>query len=281
MPVPIPQSETRSFERIKDHYLIEKELAARLRTGTKDERRLLYATVYDELFRRVPDHPQLRSKRDTRGRRREVLERLKLLGHYLQADATYLEIGPGDCALAIEVARRVRKVFAVDVSREIAANILLLKNLELTISDGSSMPVPSGSIDVAYSDQLMEHLHPDDAAEQLANIFGALRPGGTYLCLTPNRWSGPHDVSRYFDEEATGFHLHEYTVSELTLIFRKAGFRKLRVLVGARGSHVSLPATLVQALETLLAMLPGQFGRTLARRLPLRLILGAKFVVQK
>jgi len=281
MPVPILQNETRSFERVKDHYLIEKELAARLRAASKEERRHLYTTVYDELFRRVPDHPQLESKRDTKARRREVLERLTLLRNYLQADATYLEIGPGDCALAIEAARRVRKVFAVDVSREIAAGVLLLNNLELATSDGCSIPVPAGSIDIAYSDQLMEHLHPDDAAEQLANIYRALMPGAVYLCLTPNRWTGPHDVSRYFDEEATGFHLREYTVSELAQMFSEVGFRKLKVLVGGGGSHVAVPIAFVKTLERLLALLPRQFGRTLARRLPLRMILGAKLVARK
>jgi len=281
MPVQIPPSETRAFERVKDHYLIEKELAARLRLAGKEERRHLYTTVYDELFRRVPDHPQLVLKLDTQARRREVLERLKLLGVYLHPDATYLEIGPGDCALAIEAARRVRKVFAVDVSREIAAGVRLLSNLELAISDGSSIPVPVSSIDIAYSDQLMEHLHPDDAAEQLANIYHALKPGGVYLCITPNRWSGPHDISRYFDETATGFHLQEYTVSELAGMLRDAGFRRLMVLVGGGGSHIPVPAAFVKTLEKLLALLPPRFGRTLARRLPLSVILGAKLVAKK
>jgi len=281
MPVPIPKNETRTFERIKEHYLIEKELAARLRSSSKDERRRLYTTVYDELFRRVPDHPQLDARRDAQRRGREVLERLKLLDNYLYPDSTFLEIGPGDCALAIAVARRVRHVFAIDVSREITSEGLLLKNLELIISDGSSLPVPTGSVDIAYSDQLMEHLHPEDATEQLTNIYRTLSPGGVYLCITPNRWSGPHDVSRYFDEEATGFHLHEYTVSELVHMFNEAGFRKLRVLIGGRGLHVSVPVALVKSIETLLARLPAQFGRTLARRLPLRLILGAKLVAQK
>ena len=281
MPVPIPQSETRSFERVRDHYLIEKELAARLRAATREERRYLYATVYDELFRRVPDHPQLVLKRKDQLRRREVLGRLKLLANYIRPDATLLEIGPGDCALAIEAARRVRKVYAVDVSREIGAGIQLLKNLDLAISDGCSIPVPGDSIDIAYSDQLMEHLHPDDAVEQLGNIYQALAPGGVYVCITPNRWSGPHDISRYFDEEASGFHLREYTVSELALILRSAGFRRLKVLVGGRGAHVAVPATIVTTLERLLALFPRRFGRTLARRLPLRVILGAKLVASK
>jgi SAM-dependent methyltransferase len=281
MPLPIPQSETRSFDRVRDHYLIEKELAARLLSATKEERRHLYTAVYDELFRRVPDHPQLALKREARARRREVSDRLKLLRRYLRADATFLEVGPGDCALAVHIARRVRQVFAVDVSREIASGVLQPANLELAISDGCSIPVSAGSIDIAYSDQLMEHLHPDDAVEQLGNIYDSLVPGGVYVCITPNRWSGPHDVSRYFDEIATGFHLREYTLSELAGMFSDIGFRKLRVLVGGGGFHFAVPVGLVKCLETFLAKFPRGCGTVLARRLPLRVILGAKLIASK
>lgn len=61
----------------------------------------------------------------------------------------------------------------------------------------------------------MEHLHPDDAYEQLQEIYNALIPGGIYICITPNRLSGPHDVSQYFDSIATGFHPKEYTTVEM------------------------------------------------------------------
>ncbi|HEV7398364.1 MAG TPA: class I SAM-dependent methyltransferase [Pyrinomonadaceae bacterium] len=281
MPLPIPKTERRSFERVREHYLIEKELAARLRAASKEERRHLYSTLYDELFQRVPDHPQLSRKLNTTLRRREVRERIDLLRRYLRADITYLEIGPGDCALAIEAARRVRTAIAVDVSREIASGVHLLRNLELLITDGSSIPVPPGSVDVAYSDQLMEHLHPDDAAEQIRNVHEALVPGGVYVCLTPNRWSGPHDISRYFDEEATGFHLREYTIAELTNLFKEAGFRQVKVLVGSKGVHLPVFSGWVMSLERLLERLPRNIGRQLARRLPLRVVLGAKVVARK
>ncbi len=261
--------------------MIERELAARLRTADRDERRRSYSVLYDELFRRVSDHPLLTRKADAESLRIGVAERLRLLGPYLRSDANYLEIGPGDCTLAIAVACRVKNVYAVDVSEEIAAGVHLPKNTILVISDGSSIPVLEGSIDVAYSDQLMEHLHPDDAAEQLRNIYRALAPGGVYICITPNRLSGPHDVSRHFDEVATGFHLKEYTVRELSEIFRATGFRRLRVLAGARGFHVSCPTILIEFVESLLANLPGRLGRILGRGLPLRGVLGIKLVAIK
>lgn len=281
MPLKIPQSEPRSAERVGEHYRIEKELAAKLRAASKEERRVLYTALYDELFRRVPDHPQLSGQANADSRAAEVAARLKLLGAYLQPDVTYLEVGPGDCALAAAVAARVRKVFAVDVSNEIAAAVSLPENLELVISDGCSIPVPVGTVQLAYSDQLMEHLHPDDAAEQLANIYQALAPEGVYLCLTPNRWSGPHDVSRYFDEAATGFHLREYTVADLVRLFRAAGFRRFKILAGGGGLHLPVPVVLVTIIEQILSVLPAAFGRTLARGLPLRLLLGAKLLARK
>ncbi len=281
MPVRIPHTETRSFERVKEHYRIEKELAARLRSASKDERRHLYTVVYDELFSRVSDHPQLTQKANAVLRQKEVAARLELISGYLHPDVVYLEVGPGDCALAVAVAHRVRKVYAVDVSNEVAGGVRLPDNLEFAISDGCSIPVPAGSVQLAYSDQLLEHLHPDDAVEQLAGIYQALAPGGVYLCITPNRLSGPHDVSRYFDEVATGFHLREYTVGELTELFRRAGFRKCKVLVGGGGFHLTVPLAIVTAGEWLLGGLPVTLGRTLARGLPWRLMLGAKVVATK
>lgn len=275
------RSEGRSPEQIRQHYLIEKELAARLRTATREERRHLYAEVYDELFGRVPDHPQLALKLDEELRCRTVAHRLALLNNYLKPNSTYLELGPGDCSLAIEIAKQVRKVYAVDVSREITKDIELPDNMELVISDGSSIPVPDNSIDLAYSDQLMEHLHTDDAAEQLQNIYQALAPGGTYVCITPNRLSGPHDVSRTFDDVATGFHLKEYSVTELSQMFSAAGFRELKVLVGARGFHLKTPIPVIKTVESILASAPRPLGRTLARGLPLRLVLGIKVIARK
>ena len=70
----------------------------------------------------------------------------------------------------------------------------------------------------------MEHLHPDDAIVQLTNIKNALTNGGKYICITPNRINGPHDISRYFDKEASGFHLKEYTFTDLNKIFKNIGF---------------------------------------------------------
>lgn len=259
----------RTPEQIKEHYEIEKELANKLRNSNKEERRKLYTSLYDELYKRVPHSPKLIRKADPKAQAWVVEQRMQLLGSFLTPDLTYLEVGPGDCSLSLEVAKRVKKVYAVDVSNEITKNLNCPPNFELIISDGCSVPVPENSVDLVYSHQLMEHLHPDDAYEQMQNIYKALKPGGIYICITPNRLSGPHDVSKYFDEVATGFHLKEYTVTELYQLFKAAGFSQMSLYKSYKRTHLKLPLLGItiagfKACEGILSALPFKLRRKIA-----------------
>ncbi len=271
----------RTIERLRAHYDVERSLAEQLRKSTRDRRTSLYPALYNELFARVPDHPQLTEKTSPEATAASTRRKLKLLQHYLRPDTTFLEVGAGDCALAIEVARQVRQVIAIDVSDEITRGLATPGNFTLTLSDGRSIPVPPGSVTVAYSNQLMEHLHPDDALEQLQNIHRALAPGGVYICITPNRLSGPHDISKYFDKVARGFHMKEYTNSDLSRLFRRVGFSKVEVLVGAKGTYVRTPGAPMRALEGALDAISSVAGVSLGKTLPGRMILGARVVGTK
>jgi CelD/BcsL family acetyltransferase involved in cellulose biosynthesis/2-polyprenyl-3-methyl-5-hydroxy-6-metoxy-1,4-benzoquinol methylase len=251
----------RTPEQLRRHYEIERRLGDRLRRSTREERTRLYSEVYDELFRSVPDHPQLRWRADPRLRAARVERHLQTIERFLPAGGTYLEVGAGDCALAARVAARAGKVYAIDVSEEIAAPAGRPANLEVVITDGRSIPVAPGTAHVAFSDQLMEHLHPEDAAEQLANLHRALAPGGAYLCITPNRLSGPHDISRRFDAVATGLHLKEYTSRELAILMRRAGFTTVRTFLTVGGRTVTAPVAAAEAIERLAR---GPVGRRLA-----------------
>lgn len=203
------QIDQRTSEQIKEHYEIEKTLASRLRNASAEERRSLYTSLYNELFCRVPHHPQLTRKQSPQLTQQAVNWKLKLINRFLPQVESFLEVGPGDCALSLKMTELVRQVYAVDVSEEITKDIVEPNNFQLVISDGSSIPIPSNTIDLAYSNQLMEHLHPDDAYHQLKNIYAALKPSGKYICITPNRLYGPTDISKYFDDVAKGFHLKE------------------------------------------------------------------------
>ncbi len=267
--------DTRTREEIHEHYLIERELADRLRFAPRQQRRSLYCEVYDELFRRVQHHPQLQDV-DRAPRQREVDGLLALLRGFLTKSTVLMEIGAGDCMLAIRAATIVKQVYAVDVSEHITRGVSSPANFSLILSDGCSIPVPEASIDVAVSNQLMEHLHPDDALEQLHNIYRSLAPGGVYVCITPNRAYGPHDVSKYFDQVATGFHLLEYTARDIRRLFASAGFAKVRFYAGARGVFMRVPFWLVAFVESVLGALPNGRGKLIAETGPMRALLGLR-----
>jgi SAM-dependent methyltransferase len=205
--------------------------------------------------------------------RTEMMVRLQMrfLRSFLKKATSFLEVGPGDCALSFEVCKLVKEVYAVDVSEEITKSSRTPDNFHLLISDGCSVPVPPESIDLAYSYMVMEHLHPDDAFDQLQNICRALIPGGTYVCITPNRLTGPHDISKYFDEFATGFHMKEYTTVELSDLFQKVGFSQVTAYVGARGNYVSLPVPLIDLSERFLNGLRNAARKIFGMHLPLPL----------
>jgi SAM-dependent methyltransferase len=279
MPYRIPFTERRNKEELQAHYDLEKRLADRLRNSTAEERKTLYIQLYDELYANVP-HLKNHAKETSGGYTAGQLRGLK---RYLTKNTRFLEVGPGNCALSIAVAKVAQHVTAVDVSDEFTKSLGLKfpANMELVISNGSSVPVPPNSITLAYSTQLMEHLHPDDANAQLKQIFTALTPGGRYVCITPHKYSGPHDISRYFTDEPTGFHLKEYTDAEINNLFRVVGFTNLRTLVGLKGWFIEMPFSVALTTERLLDRLPTGLRRFLANSPPGRALLGIRVVAQK
>jgi SAM-dependent methyltransferase len=274
----------RTPAQVREHYLIERSLAERLRTTPRAERAAAYAAVYDELFRSIPHHPQLlaRCSGDFVARRRRSVEyQWRFVKRFVAGGDVFMEIGAGDCALSARAAATARHVYAVDVSDEITRDTSRPANLELRLTAGAAIPVPSGAVQVAFSNQLMEHLHPDDALDQLCEIWRSLSSGGVYVCITPNRLSGPHDISAHFDDEATGLHLREYSARELRALFYNAGFRRLDFFAGARGWYVRLPYVLIALAERLLESLPGRLRKALARLAPARALLGLRVAAVK
>lgn len=284
------QDQTSSKDRTEDltpeeslarHYRVEKELAARLRTSTKEQRRTLYNEVYDELIARVPDHPTLRRQTSPQATAARARLQMDLMRKWLRPEQTLLEVGPGDCAFAHLACSHVRRVLAVDVAQDLTQSVEHPPNFEFITSDGTSVPVPEDSVDVAYSNQVMEHLHPDDALEQAANIFRAIKPNGIYVCVTPNRLSGPHDVSRTFDDVATGLHLREYTATEVSRLMRSVGFRAVRLYITRGGAAKALPNWVIMAWEGFVGALPGKLRRKLAGAPVLRALVRSVVVATK
>lgn len=277
----IPKNEPRTVEQLTRHYEVEKALAQRLMLATRDERRTLYTALYNELYRLLPDHSQLVQKADGAAQAHAVEAQMRFLHPFLRPDSSFVEIGPGDCGVSLEVARRVRAVYAIDASDDITRLSHAPENFQLVISDGCIIPLPDSSVDIVYSHHLGEHLHPDDFLEQTAEVHRVLAPGGIYICVIPNRINGPHDISRYFSSVAEGLHLREYAAYELAEIFQGAGFSGIRSYVRSRKLFFPFPLSVITLVERMLAGIPHGMRMKVCRLYAVRKLLEARLVATK
>lgn len=270
--------DNRPADRLVAHYILERSLSDRLRRASAECRSLVYAQVYRDLFISVSDHLQHRGNHHRSSR---VYWQLRQITRKLSSDAVFLEIGCGDAALVFAVSHNVCTAYGLDVTDELIDFEAAPPNFTFLPTAGVEIPLPSNSVDFAYSDQVMEHLHPDDASNQLAEVYRVLKPGAHYICVTPSRVTGPHDISCYFDYEATCFHLKEYDYAALRALFRKAGFRNLACTATVRGYEMHLPYHAIRALERSLLMLPLRIRAHVTHFGALHAVLGLNLTAQK
>lgn len=127
-----------------------------------------------------------------------------------------LDIGHGTVRLAVDGAtqRRIRLLGVV--------------------ADVERLPFRDGAFEAVVCDDTVEHL-PDDLVG-LAELRRVVRPGGTVVVATPNRWSAQvlvhklRDLAKWDRRPASAYfaaesHLREYTAAELTRLARRAGLR--------------------------------------------------------
>lgn len=267
--------ETRSVERLTAHYAIEARLANTLASAGAAERSVLYGTLYRELFASVPDHPQHWGNRAKR--QEQIAQQAASLLRELEPQATYVEIGCGDAALTKAVALGVAFAIGVDVTEDLVMPDAP-RSFRFIKSDGVTLSIQDASADLVFSNQLMEHLHVDDALAQLREIVRVLKPGGRYICCTPNRLTGPHDISIYFTEQPTGFHLCEYDHRSLSRLFRKVGFSRVRARLTLKGREIHTPVFLTGAAEWLIEHMPSRIRSALISQGPISNILGLTLV---
>jgi len=258
---------------------VERELSDRLRNaGSREERRRLYEEVYRELNERLPHHPLVVRADDSAARDVMTAPQVRLLRSFASRDTSFLEIGAGDAGVARALAPFVSSALALDVTDTNMHGTSRDGNFEFRLFDGFDPGVPAGSMDLAYSMDVVEHLHREDMLEQTAAVLRTLRSGGLYVCVTPNGLSGPHDVSRHFDDSPRGFHLYEYSATELASAFRTAGFSKVKFVVSAAGWRLTplLPASLLVPVEWVIGRLPRSIRLPVGRGLAAVKLVGVR-----
>lgn len=142
------------------------------------------------------------------------------------------DLGSGEGLLGELLARRCKKVIAVDNSEKIVAFGAAkarknnLKNLEFRLGDLQDPPILPESVDLAILSQALHHAEePAKAVESACKI---LKPGGQILIL---------DLARHQFENARelyGDRWLGFAESDLHRWLEEAGFKKIEVSVVAR-----------------------------------------------
>lgn len=257
------RNKTDMREARRRHYEVEKELAARLMATPREQRPHIYRTMYQELFERVPEHARLSEAMSPEQMKINLAREIRLVEKYLTPETDLIEFAPGTCRFSYHVAQRVRSVTAVDISDQRRADIAAPYNFRHVVYDGYHLDMEDACADVIFSNQFIEHIHPEDTLLHFQLAHRLLRDGGHYVFCTPHLFMGPWDVSRDFSDTAEGFHLKEWTYRELRDVILKAGFRKATLMIWVKGKPVPIP---LQGLYLLLEDIVGKLGKPLRRK---------------
>lgn len=131
------------------------------------------------------------------------------------ADLSVMDAGCGEGYGAAMLAERAARVTGVELVRDVVAHARAAypparhPNLEFAEADLCRLPMPDATFDAVVSFQVIEHL--PNIGGYLEEIHRVLRPGGEFLCATPNRLTFTPDS----DTPVNPFHVKEFTAAEL------------------------------------------------------------------
>jgi len=148
----------------------------------------------------------------------EAVREAAIAQAYLRPEMTVADVGCGTGFLAEGLAPRVRRVYALDASpamlEQARRNLAALANIVYLPADGSALPLPDASVDVALANMYLHHC-PDPAAA-IREMARVLRPGGR-LVIT--------DLDR---------HAHEWMRAEMADVW--LGFERAQVKAWLRAA---------------------------------------------
>ena len=191
--------------------------------------------------------------------------------------ASFFEVGFGSGVMLKTVADEGYDVAGVEVSAALhreACDLLgpgyrewLLVGDVRTVAAGQQ-----GRHGLVFWNDVFEHIPPDEILEYLQAIRSMLMPGGLLVTITPNWHMRPSDITRDFHPrrtEAVGLHLKEYTLREVCVLLRQAGFGCVGTpLFQTKKKMFTCGAGLAAAkrrCEPLLEFLPARLAEILCR----------------
>ncbi len=142
------------------------------------------------------------------------------LQRWIPADADVLELGAGWCDFANNIT--ARRVVAMDLDSTVQR--AAAEHVEAEVGDCTDLSrFDSGSFDVVFASNLLEHLERAPTARLLAESARVLREGGLLILLQPNFRLNP---GGYFDDYT---HVSIYTDRSLSDYLRSVDWRITRV----------------------------------------------------
>jgi len=228
------------------HWELERQLALELLQSTPENRWITFERCYTRLYAELDWLNRLIGQANPTPPPERFGRWIEAIG---PPPKSVYEIGSGKGELISYLAQNGFDCKGTEITRERGRKHVteLHPNLSWGTSDGVHLDrfEPCEAYDVVVSNQVVEHLHPEDLGAHLKAIFGILKAEGRYVFSTPHRYTGPHDISQVFKlDEPKGMHLKEYTYRELVEAIRGAGFsctyyafisRRLRELLVRRG----------------------------------------------
>ena len=253
---------------VRSHAALEGELTDALLASTDDTRAAAFATAYTRLYTELP---WLNASEAS------VPEAdLRLWERLIGRGRRVLEIGSGHGDLVTFLSRIGNDCTATEITPSRGASLVDEEaRITWAVADGVHLTrfFEQDHFDVVISDQVFEHLHPDDHHTHLAEACRLLRPGGRYILRTPHRSVGPEDLSAVFGLDAPVFmHLHEADYVSLSQAMRRAGFASIGAVFGNTRFNVARASRLFFAFQHSIdrleaAFIPTQGGRRRFRRL--------------
>jgi ubiquinone/menaquinone biosynthesis C-methylase UbiE len=202
--------------------------------------------------------------------------------------ADVLDVGCGNGAYTIEMARDAAFVCGVDVEperlAEFAERAAWLSHVTIALASGERLPMPDASFDVVFCIETLEHVVSE--REALAEMRRVLRPGGTLLLTVPNkwyplethglrglRWSNYYPFASWLPRplHMRWANARIYTAREIHALLAETGWRDIRIDWMLPPLDMLRPAVLQGPLRRILTLL----DHTPARRMGVSLVVAA------
>lgn len=282
-----------SEEMILRHWELEQRLTKELLASSPHDRWETFDRCYTALFAEL-DWLNKYAERDLGMSPAELYgEWADIVG---EPPKKIYEIGSGRGELIKYLAERGHECRGSEVTRERGEGSAGgSPHLTWGVSDGVHLGrfERSGTYDAVISNNVIEHLHPDDLIDHLSGVRSILKEGGKYLFTTPHAYTGPSDISRVFGRDAPeGMHLREYTYGDVLNALTISGWARVRAVWKVPRRVASLtglnstasPSCLylyhLRMIERCISLLPRQsYKRRMARLFRLVLFREAVFLV--